>query len=280
MDREEFIEEAARDAVGNWKKEENFCWFDQPEDADNFMLWFFRTRDSGIADCSNAEAIEQEFEKFLEVDDPDCFREHSRHWAVGWVEGLSIRVYRDGKITDAFRKFYEIKERLEEYPLLNEEDVSAKEYEATLENIRSNTGDLLADDVEDGWESDVFSYLSDNYPEDVEPTDGGGGWPDPGHIREALIHLRLFNWNEYKDDISDSDLEWLRKQAHQFMDNNKIYGQVGIPNDDWDYDLFEWLCENVDRDEIFVYKWGVTFPVKMIIEGLKEKGWAQDVLCR
>jgi len=60
------------------------------------------------------------------------------HWAVGYLDGYSIRVYgKDGGITDAFNEFCRIKERLDDYPILNESDYSEREYEATLENYRS-----------------------------------------------------------------------------------------------------------------------------------------------
>ena len=49
------------------------------------------------------------------------------HWAVGHVDGFSIRVYRDGEITDAFKAYHELMEQLAGYPILDEEDYSAAE---------------------------------------------------------------------------------------------------------------------------------------------------------
>ena len=45
-------------------------------------------------------------EPFTERDDPDVVMESHSHWAVGHVDGFSIRVYRDGEITEAFRTYH------------------------------------------------------------------------------------------------------------------------------------------------------------------------------
>ena len=49
--------------------------------------------------------------------------------------GFSIRVFRRGKITKAFRTYHDLAVRLANYPLLDEDDYYAREYEATIENI-------------------------------------------------------------------------------------------------------------------------------------------------
>ena len=41
--------------------------------------------------------------------------EHHNHWAVGWVDGYAIRVYRDGKITEAFRTWHDLQARMNDY---------------------------------------------------------------------------------------------------------------------------------------------------------------------
>jgi hypothetical protein len=61
--------------------------------------------------------------------------EHHHHWAVGHVDGYSIRVFRDGRITEAFEAYHALAQRLADYPVLDEEDYSRREYEATLENL-------------------------------------------------------------------------------------------------------------------------------------------------
>src|SRR6516162_9356210 len=131
------LEDAAALTAGNWKRFECFCWDRERDvpDSDNWAIFYTHNRDSGLLDQSNAEQIANALEPFTDTDDPDVVMESHSHWAVGHVDGFSIRVYRDGEITDAFKAYHELCERLADYPILNEEDYSRREYEATLENI-------------------------------------------------------------------------------------------------------------------------------------------------
>ena len=88
-----------------------------------------------MLDQSNADAIAKAMEPFTDGDDPDVVMETHNHWAVGHVDGFSIRVYRDGEITEAFKTYHDLMEQLDGYPILDEEDYSEQGVEATLENI-------------------------------------------------------------------------------------------------------------------------------------------------
>ncbi|MFO0887730.1 MAG: hypothetical protein U0790_01145, partial [Isosphaeraceae bacterium] len=131
------LEDAAREAAGNWNRFDCFVW-DRLDDLDNAEEWaivYTHNRDSRLLDLSNADAIAEAMEPFTDGDDPDVVMESHSHWAVGHVDGFSIRVYRDGEITAAFRTYHGLAERLADYPILDEEDYGRREYEATLENI-------------------------------------------------------------------------------------------------------------------------------------------------
>lgn len=54
---------------------------------------------------------------------------HESHWAVGWVEWIAIHESDEKALREADR----LMERLENYPILNEEDVSYREWEAACE---------------------------------------------------------------------------------------------------------------------------------------------------
>ena len=129
---------------------------------------------------------------FTEGDDPDVVAESHSHWAVGSLAGWSIRVYgKDGQITDAFRAYCDIKDRLEGYPVLNESDFSEREYNATLENYRS---ELWATEKQlpEGWASEVYSWFSDNgHDQYTENRDDGGGYAPQEAIVEALSDLGM-----------------------------------------------------------------------------------------
>ena len=137
------LEEAARDAVGNWQRFESFCWFRRNvvDDTDNWAIFYTHHRDSALLDQSNAAVIEKAMEPFTEDDDPDVVFESHNHWAVGHIDGFSIRVFKDGEITEAFKTYHELTERMAAYPVLDEDDYSQREFEATLENLTDQRGD-------------------------------------------------------------------------------------------------------------------------------------------
>lgn len=183
------VEEAAREAAGNWQRFQCFCWFRstdliRPED---WAVIYTHNRDSGLLDQSNAAVIEKELRPFT---DKDVVFESHHHWAVGHVDGFSIRVYRRGRITKAFRTYYKLAQLMEAYPILDESDYSNREYEATLQNIPL-AGWRFKDrfDLRDGWADKVYSWLSDNRCSALENTDDQGGWPDEEDIEAALLAI-------------------------------------------------------------------------------------------
>jgi hypothetical protein len=188
------VREAARLMAGNWWKFDSFAWHRgyRLEDADRWMIWYTSGRDARLLVQSNHAAITQRLAAFLEGDDPDVVAEVHDHWAVGDLQGFSIRVFRrDGTITDAFKVFCSIKERLEDYPVLDEADYSQREYEATLENYRSEMW-RLKDDLPAGWEAEVYSWFSDHgLDRHIEDCDDQGGYAPREAISMALQDLGL-----------------------------------------------------------------------------------------
>lgn len=187
------LEAAAKEAAGNWQRFSCFCWFrDDLEDADQWAVLYTHHRDSGLLDQSNAAAIADALEPFIEADtaDPDVIAEHHTHWAVGWIDGFAVRVYRNSQVTDAFRRWHELSERKSDYPILDEEDYSRREYEATLENIADSAWRLKNEyDLPDGWQGDVFSWLWDHNQHAVENRDDQGGYPEQHELEGAFQAL-------------------------------------------------------------------------------------------
>jgi len=186
------LEAAAKQPAGNWRKFECFAWhraYDL-DDADSFAIIYTHHRDSGLLDQSNAEAIRKALEPFTEGDDPDVIEESHSSWLVGWIDGFAVRVFRDGQITEAFKAYHEIAERLAEYPVLSDEDYSHREYEATLENIADAARRLRHDyDLPDGWEGEVFSWFWEHNQRAVENKDDQGGYPSEDDLTEAFDAL-------------------------------------------------------------------------------------------
>ena len=186
------LEDAAKEAAGNWHVLRCFVWDRERDldDPDNWAIIYTHNRDSGLLDQSNADAIAEAMEPFTNGDDPDVVMESHDHWAVGHVDGFSIRVYRDGQITEAFKTYHDLMEQLDGYPILNEEDYSNREYEATLENITDSAWRVKHEyTLPDGWEGDVYSWLSDHRQSAVENKDDQGGYPEEDDLRAAFDAL-------------------------------------------------------------------------------------------
>ncbi len=186
------LEDAAQEAVGNWQRFDSFCWFrrDEVDDPNNWAIFYTHHRDSCLLDQSNASVIEKTMEPFTEADDPDVVFESHNHWAVGHVDGFSIRVFKDGEITEAFTKYHELTERLAEYPVLDEDDYSQREFEATLEN-RTDAAWRLKDEYElpENWEGDVHEWFWQHNDRAVENTDDRGGYPSEESLQAAFDAL-------------------------------------------------------------------------------------------
>jgi len=186
------IEEAANESAGNWRTFDCFVWWREQEmdDADDWMIHYSHHRDSGLLDQSNAQQIREALAPFTDGDDPYVVKESHSHRAVGHIDGFSLRVFRNGKITEAFRTFHKLMESLAAYPILNEEDFSNREYEATVENIVDAAWRLRDEyDLPENWQYEVHGWLSDNECHEIESTSDQGGYPSEDSLRRAMNAL-------------------------------------------------------------------------------------------
>jgi hypothetical protein len=186
------LKEAAEDVAGNWKRMKCFIWYRATElkDADKWAVIYTSHRDSGLLDQSNAAVISKALKPFTENDNPDVVFESHSHFLVGHIDGFSIRVFKRGRITKAFRKYHELAERMDAYPILDEDDYSNREYEATYENIPLAAGSLKHEyELPEDWQSEVFSWLSENNESSLESRDDQGGWPTEEQIKAAFTAL-------------------------------------------------------------------------------------------
>lgn len=193
------LEDAAQQAAGNWQRFNSFIWFRdrEVEDADQWAIIYTHNRDSGLLDQSNAKVISKAMAPFTEGDEPNVVIESHSHWAVGHVDGFSILVFdSNGEITDAFRKYHELAEAMDAYPILDESDYSERELEATLENIEDAAWRLKNEfDLPEGWVWQVYDWLSENRSGEVDNRDDQGGYPSEAAMREAFDALN-FNSKE------------------------------------------------------------------------------------
>jgi hypothetical protein len=184
------LHDAAKLAAGNWLEFHCFIWNRQPKDADKWAIIYTHNRDSGLLDQSNATIIEKTLQPFTQGNNPDIVFESHSHWAVGHVDGFSIRVYKRGKISKAFREYHKLAKRLDDYPILDEEDYSNREYESTFENIADAAWRLKDEyDLPEDWQSAVYSWFADNDYSAIENVDDQGGYPSEEQLREAFCDL-------------------------------------------------------------------------------------------
>lgn len=186
------LDQAAQQAAGNWQKFDSFCWYRRDEiyDPEHWGIFYTSHRDSGLLDQSNAATIRAAMTPFSEGLDPDVVFESHNHWAVGHIDGFSVRVFRSGEITEAFKKYHELMEQMADYPVLDEEDYSNREFEATFENLTDAALRLQNEyELPAGWEDEVYDWLSNYNCGAIENVDDQGGYPDEDELREAFEAL-------------------------------------------------------------------------------------------
>ena len=186
------LDEAALEVTGNWKRFNCFVWFRdrEIEDPDNWSVIYTHNRDSGLLDQSNAAVITKAMTPFSETDDPDVVFESHNHWAVGHVDGFSVRVFKNGKITEAFKAYHKLAERIAIYPILDETDYSESEVEATFENIADSAWRLKDEfDLPEDWVGEVYSWFADHNERAIDNRDDQGGYPRENELKAAFLAL-------------------------------------------------------------------------------------------
>lgn len=98
-------------------------------DFPDFYVFLGRSRDSSILEDSNFCAALD----LLGGESEDIVIERAGHWACGWVEHIAINPDNSDKVRIA----EEILERLEDYPVLDEEDFSEREFEEYAEEFEA-----------------------------------------------------------------------------------------------------------------------------------------------
>ncbi len=97
------------------------------------------SRDSDVLTRANGTALR------MELSDLGCEEDWDiasfNHWAVGWVENVIYKVVDDeDNLTEVAKFLIAWQERLNEYPVADEELYSAMEYDEQLEDIKYISG--------------------------------------------------------------------------------------------------------------------------------------------
>ena len=179
--------ELASVAAGNWKSWISFVWHDCPSDGDLWTIVYTHNRDSNLLEKSNAKYINREMVKF----EDDVMEEHHGHFAVGWVDGFAIRVWKDDskrEVTEAFLKWLKISEMICDRYILDEEDYQESMDKETVDNVRS-IGRIHVSGSGDEWVYKVLNWLTENNPSALESYDYNGAYPKEEDVIEALDEL-------------------------------------------------------------------------------------------
>lgn len=148
-----------------------------------WALTFSKSPGSGLAEESNYAAIKEDLEKRFPKDVSD---ERFSHFAVGWLDQLLVRMLdKNGKVTKAGIAALEWKDRLESYPVADDEDYSRREFEATIDNIK------FEGSLDEPTAQAVYDWLSENDQMALENVDDKGGYPSEKNIDTALRALGL-----------------------------------------------------------------------------------------
>lgn len=150
------------------------------------------TRDSDLLEVSNAAEIKRLLEDRTDLEGMWEITQLS-HWAVGWVDHLAFRVLNDdGTVNEPMVEFWmEIEEKLSDYPVLDEDDYSTRQFESFAENVENQTQYVLRDYVLE-YSEELFSKIWEYFMNkniDTGGDDGNGYYPSEEEIEEALKSL-------------------------------------------------------------------------------------------
>lgn len=206
MDIDDHAEDYAEELGGNFDKFPSFGLSSEYRDAmvpvQDWCIVYTSNRDSGLLAQSNEAAIMKRMAPFIgDITDPDepadCEECHHGHWVVGHVDGLYLRIRKNGEITPAFKEYVRLLVAMENYPVLDDSDYSSRQSDATRENVVEETRSVFGkfESTPKGEEASfedmglaVCVWLYDNEPDELE-ADEHGGYPSSGSVERALVAL-------------------------------------------------------------------------------------------
>jgi len=201
-----YLIERGIELAGNWKKFNSFSWSRCDEDQiDNWFIYSASHRDSDLIAQSNYDVLcsdlkEYEFNKTNDV--CDITFETFNDWAYGYTNNICVRVFEDANrviVTPAFAMICELLDAILEYPILDEEDYSEKQYEAAMTNIHSFGSSWLSRNAHryemkekfvNDWEERIYRYFRKEFPEVLED-DQNAGCASDSKYEEAFRKFKI-----------------------------------------------------------------------------------------
>ena len=194
-----------------WKKADNYMG----ETYEDYYVVYGIHRDSNLLEQSNWDYI---VKALGDLEGVEIVR--ASHWGVGWVENILVHENAE----EPLMKAEDIMHQYERYSVLDDSDFCDRETEATIENIKSE-GKLS-----DEKATEVYSYLANHHPEEIEGHDLSGGWVSRERIKSALLEMELIKHPKLKNKSSDA-MKYILKQIkpeeiEDFIDGDKTIKQI------------------------------------------------------
>lgn len=200
---EEFVLDLAKDKAGNFTKWSCFVLDRQIEElmvpASDWCIVYTSNRDSDLLTESNESALLKRLEGHLGWLGDGHDVDTARHgcWAHGYRDGLYLRVYKDGEVTEAFKVYAKAMYDLEQYPVLDEDDHGRRVMEQTSKNVADVVGTIArrfdtTDKYEEAGDQAAYlveDWLSENDADQLYDNDGNGGYPSEESVKAAMVEL-------------------------------------------------------------------------------------------
>lgn len=181
---------------------------------DMFKTWGFSghdvTRDSSVMEKSNFKVITEDL---ISRFPNDFVIEQYNHWLCGWIDRLTCHILIDDdedcvedNITESFKEAVIWHEKLQDYPIADEDDYYEQLHNEAIEAITDMADYLLlvTDRTKDGWAEKILYTLENEMGFEFNPD--YDQYPDDDQVLEAILKSDLCNpetwgeWNEWCDE--------------------------------------------------------------------------------
>jgi len=220
------------------------------DDQQDWYVLYGRNRDSGILTESNWQTIVNEMTDISEEEENwDIHR--FNHWACGWFEIIIVEKWAKSKrsgacyITQNFELAEEIEDQLDNYPVLDEMDLSEREYEDMLESwdlwacsdFKSAILDKFEDEILE-FESKTENYLYERHG-----------------FQDLESEMDLFDKDDYFELFRDLDGYWETHSDGPYFDLEYTVEKMNLD------DLFNFLFSDFVNPLTFVDPNQITLEV-------------------
>jgi hypothetical protein len=161
--------------------ERNYASFDDREFYSHAPVGIGQHRDSELLDrCNWQAALNYLNENYPDNENEDWYIHSAGHWAVGWVEKIMVRVFKnpdaddkftEDNITEMYDDLVDFVSGVQEYPILDESLYSEMEYREVLDSIDQNYPSWAASpdaDIIYSWLMNENFYAEEQYYNDDE----------------------------------------------------------------------------------------------------------------